>query len=965
LHQRDLPAAAKPGAEWALYSSRSGGLLATLTDLALSAAVGFIEARLQTLRQQALQTTADFATQLGVAAARTASAVVDTQLSNARVEADAIRPSLNAGDVRGAATHVAGFVQAIDQALQAVAAGDPPTPALATFLLTALGAAAPAPNGLVRQLGFISTAPTAIEADLQHVTYRLTAAAGLTLSAGPLRLGLGATELDATLRLDGQSPLLAATVRATASDFSVADPVVSALIGSAGAARADIVFGMDIDRGLTVGGSPHQRASLPALPSGGALDIRGLQLSVPDPSEATNAVDIGAAVATSLGGVIGVLVDGAGVRVHVDPGALSGAGTPLSIEARLADGIGVDLDTGLAVGGGFLAHRHVDGRDDFGGALELKLGPVEVKAFGILSLGGDTGFSLIIVMSVEFDPPIELGLLVTLTGVGGIIGVQRALDTDALAAGLHSHAIDNLLFPPDPIAAAPAIVSTLASVFPPRRGAIVLGPMLKLGWGRPINFVTAALAVVVSAPDPKLTVLGDLRVQVPAPQLPIVDLRGQAFGEFGSDKTFLRAVLEDSRVAFYAVSGDMGFLVRYSGSQEVAYSAGGFHPRFTPPPELGGMQRLAVDFSPPSVLRLRSESYTAATSNSYQFGNRVDLAAVVGPVSADGFFEFDAIVHFSPFAFQVDLIAGVHIRFEDHSIAGVDLHLHLEGPRPWRAEGTATFSILWFDKDVHVGPLQWGADDQQPDPVASPRQLVATELSQAHAWQALLPPGADRLVELFPSPVDANIYVHPLGLFEVRQRLVPMETVITHIGGSRVASDEGRLHFGQPTVNGHDVQALSEVTDLFAPGEFLDLTDDERLSRPAFEPMQAGMRINPPAGAAFDAGRALQSDLEYHTFLGYQDPPRPKKQHNREIPLWLNSGAAVTLAGGAAGRSPLRSAARYFVESDPLTMADAAAVQVRSVTDLSVESPVLTYTHAAELLLASPAAQLVHVGVAP
>ena len=128
----------------------------------------------------------------------------------------------------------------------------------------------------------------------------------------------------------------------------------------------------------------------------------------------------------------------------------------------------------------------MDGRDDFGGALELKLGPVDVKAFGILSLGGDTGCSLIVVMSVEFEPPIELGLLVTLTGVGGIIGVQRALDTDALAAGLHSHAIDNLLFPADPVAAAPAIVATLASVFPPRRGAIVLGPMLKLGWGRPL-----------------------------------------------------------------------------------------------------------------------------------------------------------------------------------------------------------------------------------------------------------------------------------------------------------------------------------------------------------------------------------------------------------------------------------------------------------------------------------------------
>lgn len=943
---------------------RSGTPLALVDDV-LSAALGFIEARLRQLEQQALQSTPAFAAQLAVAAARTANATVDNELGNARGEIDAVRPALNVGDVRLAASHVGGAVQAIGRALQAVDAGNPPVPLLGAFLM-GVAANAPAPAGLLRQLGFASTVPSpadGIDVNPQRIVYKLAVARGADILQGPLRLSLGATELNGVLRLDGQSPLVVLTVRATDSELSVADPVIAALLGTAGSARADVAVGVDIDRGLTVGGTAQKRVSLPALRGAGLLDIRGLVLSIPDPVEASNSVDLGASVAGSLGGMIGVLVDGAGLRLRIDGGALVGNGVPVSIVPLSPEGIGVDLETKFAAGGGFLAHRRVQGHDDFGGVMQLKLGVVDVKAFGILSLGGDTGFSLIVVMSVEFEPPIELGLLFTLTGVGGIVGIQRALDTDALAAGLHSHAVDHLLFPTDPVTAAPAIIATLASVFPPRRGAIVIGPMFKLGWGRPINFVTASVGIVVAEPDPKLTILGDVRVQVPAPFLPIIDLKCEALGELTSDKTIIRAVLEDSRIAFYGVSGELGFLARYSGSQEVAFSAGGFHPRFTPPPELNGMQRMAVDFSPPAILRLRSESYAAITSNSFQFGNRVDMAAVVGPVSADGFFAFDAIAHFSPFSFAVDLVAGVHIRFEGHSVAGVDLHLRLEGPRPWRAEGTATFSILWWDKDVHVGPITWGPDDQQPDPVVYPRDLVAQELSQPRAWQALLPPGADHMVQLLPAPVDGRIYVHPLGMFEARQRLVPLETVIAKMGGSRVAERQTRLYLGQPTVNKDNVQALSEVTDLFAPGEFLDLTDDQKLSRPAFEPMQAGIRINPPAGARFDTNRAMQSDLQYHTFLAYQDPPLHRKQHFREKPQWLTVAPHLTVAGGASGRTPLRAASRYFVAPDPITVADPAIVQVRRADDLSVQSAPLTYSHAAELVAGNLDSQLVHVGV--
>ena len=108
-------------------------------------------------------------------------------------------------------------------------------------------------------------------------------------------------------------------------------------------------------------------------------------------------------------------------------------------------------------GGGYLA---ISGTT-YSGLLDVAVGPVEARAFGILDTAADPGFSLIVVMTAEFDPAIEIALGFTLNGIGGVVGLQRATDTDALRMRLHDHGIDQLLFPHDPVAAAPQILHTL------------------------------------------------------------------------------------------------------------------------------------------------------------------------------------------------------------------------------------------------------------------------------------------------------------------------------------------------------------------------------------------------------------------------------------------------------------------------------------------------------------------------
>src|SRR5213079_789053 len=81
---------------------------------------------------------------------------------------------------------------------------------------------------------------------------------------------------------------------------------------------------------------------------------------------------------------------------------------------------------GLPGGGSLL--RMPDG--SFGGTLELPLGAVQVSASAIVGLF-DGQPSLLAIMGVAFIPPIQLSFGFSLDRVGGIVGVNRHVNSDA------------------------------------------------------------------------------------------------------------------------------------------------------------------------------------------------------------------------------------------------------------------------------------------------------------------------------------------------------------------------------------------------------------------------------------------------------------------------------------------------------------------------------------------------------
>ena len=83
--------------------------------------------------------------------------------------------------------------------------------------------------------------------------------------------------------------------------------------------------------------------------------------------------------------------------------------------------------------------------------------------------------------------------------------------------------------------------------------------------------------------------------------------------------------------------------------------------------------------------------------------------------------------------------------------------------------------------------------------------------------------------------------LHPLGTLTVKQSVVPLDIDISRFGQ---AAPAGARRFTISSVSlGGQSETTEPVKDFFAPAQFFEMSDDEKLSRPSFEPMAAGVGI--------------------------------------------------------------------------------------------------------------------------
>jgi hypothetical protein len=567
-------------------------------------------------------------------------------------------------------------------------------------------------------------------------------------------------------------------------------------------------------------------------------------------------------------------------------------------------GVGLSLDVGVVKGGGYL---FIDpDRGEYAGALELALFEiVTIKAIGIITTkmpDGSKGFSLLIIMSVEFGTGIQLSFGFTLLAVGGLLGLNRTMNLQALAEGIRSGAIESVMFPHDIIANAPKIISDLRAFFPPREGNFLIGPMAKIGWGTP-TLISLSLGIIIEIPG-NIAIVGILQVALPTADAALIKLQVNFLGaiEFDKKRVWFFAALYDSRVLFLTIEGEMGLLLAFGEDANFVISVGGFHPRFSPPPlPFPSPRRIAISILNSPVARVRVEGYFAVTTNTVQFGARVEAFFGLDEINVQGQLAFDALFQFSPFYFIIEISASFSVNVFGAGLFSVGLRGSLEGPAPWHIEGHGEISILFFDIGVDFSET-WGENKKEELPPIAVLPLLTDELNKPDNWRALLPQGATLLVSLRKmQEAEALLILHPVGVLRIAQRAVPLDLKLDKIG-SRKPADVNRLSLA---VTGGGLEKKADAFDRFAPAQFQNFSDADKLSRPAFAPEHAGIDVS-ASGHDLRSSKMARRVVRYEEIIIDSNFKRFQRRFRGFIGVLFN----FFLSGCAVAKSDLSQATR-------------------------------------------------------
>jgi hypothetical protein len=577
-------------------------------------------------------------------------------------------------------------------------------------------------------------------------------------------------------------------------------------------------------------------------------------------------------VATSASFALGpfaATVDRVGIAANLrfpsDGGNLGPA--DLDIGFKPPTGVGIAIELPAVSGGGFLLLDPEAGQ--YAGVFELTIiGTISVKAIAIITTklpGGRDGFALLVIITAEGFTPVPLGFGFSLTGIGGLLALNRSVDVNVVRNGLRDGVLDSVLFVKDPVKNAPRLISTLNNVFPLAPDRLVVGPLAEITWGTP-PLVKIRLALLLEVPDPiKVALLAQLAVSLPTQETAIVELHVDAIGvlDFSRGELTLDASIHHSRLLCLSLSGDLALRLNWGTDPGFVMSVGGFHPKYRLPAGLRRLNRLSLSLTGTDNPRVKLETYLAITSNSIQMGARVQLYADAGGFGVDGGGAFDALIQWAPFHLDVSFEAWVRIFTPVGTLLGARVAVELTGPEPWHVTGLVEIHILFVAITVGVDFELGDSRARPPVETVDVGALLWSELSQPASWQATLPAGLDPGATLtVHAPSDDDLVIHPLSELTGRQRVAPLDTLITRVGARRpfAGPTTYSLHMTVPT--GVTVDHASE---LFAPAQFTESTEDAKLSGPAFVPLHAGVRLRSDQAGGLPGDGIASSTVEVET----------------------------------------------------------------------------------------------------
>lgn len=606
----------------------------------------------------------------------------------------------------------------------------------------------------------------------------------------------------------------------------------------------------------------------------GILELQSIQLKL-TLSEAAIIFSAASSLKIKIGPVTAIVRE-IGVQTRtsfVEEGGNAGIANN-KISFKPPSGIGLTVDAGGIKGGGILDFD--PDKHEYFGALELEFKDLfSLKAFGIINTqlpGGSKNFSLLIVVTAEFNP-VQLGLGFTLNGVGGLLGAHRTTKVEVLKEGVKTNTLKSILFPEDVVANIDRIVSDIKQVFPPQDDHFLICPMGKIGWGTP-TIITLELGILIEIPATGFKILGVLKALLPEEENPLLRLQVNFLGIIDFENRFISfdASLYDSKILTFTLTGDMALRLGFGDKPVFLLSVGGFHPAFKDvPADLKNMRRLTISLYDGEDARIIIQTYLAVTSNTAQFGARAELFAQKGSFNIYGFVGYDVLFQFSPFKFIADFAAGVALRRHSSVIMSIHVSGQLSGPKPWDARGEASVSFFFFSISVPFH-ITWGDSNNDPDKQKEDLlALLEGAINDNRNWLAAIPAN-NKLHVSIRSIAESAMAVHPFGILTFSERLVPLGIEIARYG-NKLPKDVRLFEIKVDDVN----LKTDEAREQFAPANFFDMKDDEKLTRPSFEQMKSGFKITGSAQLTAPPHIVNKSvDYEF-SYLGKRRKPKPDR----------------------------------------------------------------------------------------
>ncbi len=519
------------------------------------------------------------------------------------------------------------------------------------------------------------------------------------------------------------------------------------------------------------------------------------------------------------------------------------------------DGVGLEIHAGPIVGGGFIRYEELpDGGERYSGALSLLIEGIGANAFGIYERDGQNNKSALVVIGVRFgDPGIQIGYGLAISGIGGIIGIDRRLDVDALRERLTSGSTGNVLFLEDPIRNAPSILDDLTALFPAQKGVIVVGPTVQITWLSKILSIDAGIVFEIKNDSlSKVVILGSLRAPAQfnfgSPtnpdntENPIFNLRVDIAGLIDPVRRLIEmdgTLIHSHAFRNFRLTGDAVIRSKYGSGGFFLMSLGGFHPDHPPlPVALPSLMRIAMTAKAGFLdalpgFSIKGEMYIAFTPNTLQFGGAIEATFKKSGMTIIGTLGADALIQYTPFTFNVRVFFRAEIKWKLLTLAGVRVEGVLSGPGPTKLRATACIEVLWSDI-CRTGEIRIGNDPAPPiEYINSVVMALRSEITNPANLEVIRPERSGIVLKEFLE--SGKVRVSPDGSLVWRQRRAPLNLKLDRFENARLKDP-------------HAITVIAAVDhwvrDDFSPGSFVDLTQAEQLHLPSYESHESGVMLS-------------------------------------------------------------------------------------------------------------------------